>query len=145
MTAYLPDVNVLIALLDPLHVHHEHAHTWFGGLGRKRWLSSPTTQNGVLRIVSHPRYANHSPVSAVVDALRSLLETPNHSFVPDSISLVEQYGGPLLPGPIATTGQVTDTYLVLLAAANEATLATFDKKLYTGHVVNGSSYVHLLL
>lgn len=29
MKPTLPDVNVLIALLDPLHVHHERAHAWF--------------------------------------------------------------------------------------------------------------------
>lgn len=79
-----------------------------------------------------------------MDSLASLLGTPNHSFIPDSLSLVQEHGGPLLNGPIATTGQVTDTYLVLLAALNDTKLATFDKKIATGHVANGSAYVHLI-
>lgn len=29
MTALL-DVNILVALFDPMHVHHEAAHEWFG-------------------------------------------------------------------------------------------------------------------
>ena len=31
MSAALLDVNVLIALLDRRHVHHEPAHRWFAG------------------------------------------------------------------------------------------------------------------
>jgi predicted nucleic acid-binding protein len=34
MSAYLLDVNVLIASIDPLRVHHERAHAWFGARGR---------------------------------------------------------------------------------------------------------------
>ena len=29
MTRHLLDVNAIIALIDPLHVHHERAHAWF--------------------------------------------------------------------------------------------------------------------
>jgi hypothetical protein len=29
MTTYLLDVNVLLALSDPMHIHHEAAHRWF--------------------------------------------------------------------------------------------------------------------
>jgi predicted nucleic acid-binding protein len=29
VSAYLLDVNLLLALSDPLHVHHELAHGWF--------------------------------------------------------------------------------------------------------------------
>src|SRR5438874_1777402 len=30
----LPDVNVLLALLDPMHPHHETANAWFAGPNR---------------------------------------------------------------------------------------------------------------
>jgi predicted nucleic acid-binding protein len=33
LSAYLLDVNVLIALIDPAHVHHDTAHTWFKSRG----------------------------------------------------------------------------------------------------------------
>ncbi len=31
MTAHLLDVNVLLALSDPMYIHHEAAHRWFAG------------------------------------------------------------------------------------------------------------------
>ena len=34
MTIYLLDVNVLLALSDPMHIHHEAAHRWFAAKGQ---------------------------------------------------------------------------------------------------------------
>jgi len=48
----LLDVNVLIALMDPLHVHHELCHHWFAARGTTPWASCAITQNGVLRILA---------------------------------------------------------------------------------------------
>lgn len=140
MSGYLLDVNVLVALLDPLHVHHDRAHEWFGSEGRANWLSSPTTQNGVLRVVSHPQYPNHQPLPVVVASLQSALAVGGHRFVPDSLSLVTDVsdgGGVVVLERLATSAQVTDTYLLALAVANEARLATFDGRLATGAVVGG--------
>jgi hypothetical protein len=33
VTTYLLDVNLLLALSDPMHVHHEVAHRWFADAG----------------------------------------------------------------------------------------------------------------
>jgi hypothetical protein len=33
MITYLLDINVLLALSDPLHIHHEAAHQWFAQSG----------------------------------------------------------------------------------------------------------------
>ena len=33
MTTYLLDVNLLLALTDPMHIHHESAHRWFAEKG----------------------------------------------------------------------------------------------------------------
>lgn len=52
MTTYLLDVNVMIALIDPAHVHHETAHVWFKARGRRGWASCPLIENGVIRIVT---------------------------------------------------------------------------------------------
>jgi predicted nucleic acid-binding protein len=41
MTVYLLDVNLLLALSDPIHVHHEAAHHWFGQTGRQAWATCP--------------------------------------------------------------------------------------------------------
>ncbi|WP_415408755.1 hypothetical protein ACLM45_08320 [Synechococcus sp. A10-1-5-9] len=52
----LLDVNVLIALLDPQHVHHNAAHHWFANQVPIGWGTCPLTQNGVLRILGNLRY-----------------------------------------------------------------------------------------
>jgi predicted nucleic acid-binding protein len=33
-TPYLLDVNLLLALTDPMHLHHNAAHRWFGETGQ---------------------------------------------------------------------------------------------------------------
>ena len=54
MTRYLLDVNVLIALFDPAHLNHDAAHQWFGETGAEAWASCPLTENGFVRVISHP-------------------------------------------------------------------------------------------
>lgn len=133
--SYLLDVNVLIALIDPLHVHHERAHRWFGDEGSGDWLSCPTTQNGVIRIVSNSRYPNTQAPRTVIESLESLLAAGRHSFIADSVSLLE----PVVDrSRMLSAAQVTDTYLLCLAASVDAMLATFDRRIVTAAVRNGS-------
>jgi toxin-antitoxin system PIN domain toxin len=140
---YLLDVNVLIALIDPAHVGHDTAHNWFGSLGTKSWATCPITENGVIRIVGHPKYPNSmgSPaaVGPIVSRLRAL---PGHEFWKDDFSLV---GSNLVDvDHIATPGQVTDTYLLALAVANSGQLATFDRRLSTKAVRHGKAGLHII-
>jgi len=59
MSVRLLDVNVLIELLDSAHVRHEAAVRWFrSGAAREGWASAPITENGFVRIASHPSYPN---------------------------------------------------------------------------------------
>ena len=70
-TTWLLDVNVLLALLDPIHTHHALAHDWFADAGAS-WASCCITQNGALRIMSHPRYGN-AVASAAIAACTSFV------------------------------------------------------------------------
>jgi predicted nucleic acid-binding protein len=54
----LPDVNVLVALFEPAHVHHALAHEWFAEAHHKAWATCPLTQSGFLRVVTSPAYPN---------------------------------------------------------------------------------------
>jgi len=143
MTPYLLDVNVLIALVDPRHVQHDAAHTWFASEGHAAWATCPLTENGLLRIVGHPRYPNSpgSPalVAGLLAGLRSL---PGHCFWADRISLAD-------PALVDTTrlldaAQVTDTYLLALARAHGGQLATFDRRLVTAAVLGGAEALCLI-
>jgi hypothetical protein len=81
-------VNVLVALLDPLHTQHDAAHGWFAAEGHRHWATCPLTENAVPRIVGHPRYPN-SPGSPtpVPAALAAMCTLPGHEFWPDDVSL----------------------------------------------------------
>ncbi|MHB8530682.1 MAG: TA system VapC family ribonuclease toxin [Caulobacteraceae bacterium] len=140
---YLLDVNVLIALLDPAHVGHEAAHSWFGRVGARSWATCPITENGVIRIVGHPNYPNSvgSPAMAAPIASR-LRALPGHVFWNDDLSLVDS--DLIDPRKIATPGQVTDTYLLALAVANHGQLATFDRRLSTMAVRGGKAGLHII-
>lgn len=136
--SYLLDVNVLIALIDPMHVHHERAHRWFGSRGRRDWLSCPTTQNGAIRIISNPRYTNTQPPGLVIESLDSLLAVGGHRFVADEVSLLD----PALDrSRLLSAAQVTDSYLIFLAASVGASLATFDRRIVTSAIPGGAAVV----
>jgi predicted nucleic acid-binding protein len=45
MTTYLLDVNLLFALSDPMHIHHQPAHRWFVEEGHQAWATCPLTEN----------------------------------------------------------------------------------------------------
>jgi hypothetical protein len=42
------------------------------------------TQNGTVKIASHPKYSNAQPVPVVLASLESLTPVGNHRFVPDA-------------------------------------------------------------
>jgi toxin-antitoxin system PIN domain toxin len=140
---FLLDVNVLVALIDPAHIVHEAAHRWFEDRGQASWATCPLTENGVIRIVGSPKYpgAPGSPASiaAIILRLRTLA---GHVFWPDDISLVDSVH--INPAHIATSGQVTDVYLLALAAAHGGRLASFDRRMGTNAVKGGKAALHLI-
>lgn len=143
MTRYLLDVNVLIALIDPAHVQHDQVHEWFGRVGRKAFATCPITENGLLRIVGHPKYPNSpGPPSTVAAALSTIRGLPGHAFWPDSISLVES--SLIDPDLLSSHSRVTDSYLLALAKANKGKLATMDQKLASEVVTDGKFTLALI-
>jgi toxin-antitoxin system PIN domain toxin len=138
---HLLDVNVVIALIDPAHVHHERAHRWFAQRGAAPWHTSPTVQNGVVRVVSHPKYPNSQPAPVVLASLASLAAQADHVFLADSVSLLD---GSVHTERLLASSQVTDTYLLHLAASSDALLATFDTRIVTTAVPSGAKVVALI-
>ncbi|WP_420959703.1 TA system VapC family ribonuclease toxin [Brucella sp. IR073] len=140
---FLLDVNVLIALIDPGHVAHDDAHRWFANIGHVSWATCPITENGVIRIVGNPKYPNTPGTPADVAAIIAKLRTlPGHVFWADDLSLVDS--NHVDPSRILTPAQITDTYLLALAAAHNGQLATFDRKLSSGAVKQGKTALHLI-
>jgi toxin-antitoxin system PIN domain toxin len=135
VSRYLVDVNVVIALVDPMHMHHERAHRWFAERSGSPWCTSPIVQNDALRILAHPNYPNTQSMPAVVMSLSSLVSHPEHEFLADSVSLLT---GDVRRERLLSSGQVTDSYLLALAVASDAQLVTFDTRLVTIAVPGGA-------
>ncbi len=143
MTALL-DVNVLIALFDPEHIHYETAHAWFGDPSRGSWATCPLTENGFVRIVANPSYPGRR--TTVLDATKRLsifCETDEHVFWPDSLSLRERQH--ITAESIRGYRQITDIYLLALATKNDGVLVTFDESIPIAAVPGaGSSRIVIL-
>jgi toxin-antitoxin system PIN domain toxin len=140
---YLLDVNVLIALIDPAHVQHESAHTWFERVGHEAWASCPLTENGVLRIVGHPKYPNSAGTPAAVAPLVIQLRAhPGHIFWPDDLSLLDARHTD--PTRLLSSAQITDTYLLALAHRHGGKLATLDRRLVTDAVPQGTNHLEII-
>jgi uncharacterized protein len=121
----LLDVNVMAALFDPDHVHHEAVHGWFAANRGSGWATCPLTENGLIRILSNPAYADAPETPAAVSRrLRVLCASGNHVFWADEVSLRDsRLFARTAP---ATHRQVTDAYFLGLAKLKGGRLATFD-------------------
>ena len=122
----LLDVNVLVALFDPDHVHHEVAHEWFAGTGRAGWATCPLTEAGFLRVLSNPAYGGTViRASDLAGRLRRFCGSGGHVFWPDEVSLLDESVFDLSRS--AGHRQLTDIYLLGLAHARGGCLATLDR------------------
>jgi len=141
--AFLLDANVLIALLDPAHVQHDAAHQWFAATGHQAWATCPLTENAVLRIIGSARYPNSPGTpAAVAPLMANLCALPGHVFWPDDVSLLD--AETLDPSRLLHTNQVTDSYLLALARTHGGKLATFDRRMVTDAVPQGTQTLHLI-
>ena len=87
----LLDVNVLVALFYPDHIHHEAAHGWFSANREDGWATCPLTENGLVRILSNIAYTGiHESTSMIRRRLDSFCSSGNHTFWPDHLSLRDQ-------------------------------------------------------
>ena len=136
----LLDVNVLIALLDADHTSHRSALAWFSDHASDGWASCPITQNGCVRIMSHPGYPNARSVLEIVQRLRAATGDRTHEFWPDSQSLLDE--GLIDAARVHGPRQLTDVYLLALAVKNGGRLVTFDASIAIG-AVKGAKAQHL--
>ena len=121
----LLDVNVLIAMAWPSHTEHAKVQRWLAKRAFLSWATCPFTEAAFVRIVSNPAFSVHALTPSDAFALlRSNLAHAAHRFWPDQISL-EDATSPF-QSRIAGHQQVTDAYLLGLAAHKKAKLATLD-------------------
>jgi uncharacterized protein len=121
----LLDVNVLVALFDPAHLHHEAAHAWFARNRSHRWATCPLTENALVRVLTNPSYpGGRTTVEDAASRLRTFCSDRLHLFWPDSMSI--RNAGRFRWNHVQGHRQLTDVYLLALSVSNEGRLATFD-------------------
>ena len=120
----LLDVNVLIALAWPSHLHHRAAQAWFARHAARGWATCPLTQCAFVRISSNPRIVAEAvtPKEALA-LLERITALKHHVFWADDRPVFEAGDGLLLVGH----RQVTDAYLLGLARRRGGRLVTLDR------------------
>ncbi len=123
----LLDVNVLIALLDAGHVHHGLAMSWLEREIRYGWASCPLTQNGCIRIMSQPKYPASLAAAQVAARLAEAANSTDHEFWSADVNMLSE--GVFDWGRVLGHRQVTDVYLLALAAHHGGRFVTFDRRI----------------
>ena len=123
--AVLLDGNVLVALTDQAHVHHEAASAWFAAEPAP-FATCPITQGTLLRM--QLRLGAAPDVRAAMALLAAVTAHPRHRFWPDTLGC----DAIRLRGLVGHR-QITDAYLAALARHHHGRLATFDQGLAALH------------
>lgn len=121
----LLDVNVLVALAWPNHVHHSAAQRWFTRHHGSGWATTPVTETGFVRISSNrSAIATATTPVLAMQLLRSMTNLAGHVFWPDAVEVVDDQLG---DGDLITHHKlVTDAHLLALAQHRQGRLVTFD-------------------
>ncbi len=136
---FLLDVNVLVALADEDHVHHDSVLKWFRATGKQNWGVCAFTEAGFLRVSTRPRTGGRS-MGEAVELLTRLIALPGFHYWPISVA----WSTLAAPFERRVFGhqQITDAYLLGLAVRENGVLVTLDKAME--HLA-GREYRHHLL
>ena len=123
---YLLDVNVLVALTWPTHVHHGAARHWFASAHGEGWATTPVTEFGFVRVSSNPSAVGDALTPAeALSILTDIRGRPNHHFWVDDTSPTN--ADVVDPSRLVGHRQVTDAHLIGLARRHDGRLATLDR------------------
>jgi len=140
---YLLDANVLIALCDELHAHHNNAVRWFTASRKLSWATCPLTENAFLRVTSHSSYPRSTgSVTEQSRVLRELCDLPDHQFWPDGVSLLQRdiwsHVDHVKPADL------TDLYLLALAVKQGGKFVTLDRSVPAHRIRGGQEALFVL-
>ena len=125
---HLLDVNLLVALAWPNHIHHVAALAWFRRNQAAGWATCPLTESGFVRVSSNSSVMPEarSPREAI-HLLRRIVALPHHVFWHDDVSIASS--GFMDDCPVNGYRQVTDAHLLALARQRGGRLATLDGRM----------------
>lgn len=126
MNTYLLDVNMLLALGWPNHLHHQRAHDWMAGVPARRWATCPFTEAAFVRLSCNAGVVGTTvfPKQAL-DILEANTGLTEHVFWTDELPLATALAP--VADRIIGNRQITSAYLLGLAISNKGVLATLDQ------------------
>jgi uncharacterized protein len=126
VTAFLLDVNVLVAFAWPTHSANQTVTRWMARHAEEGWATCPLTQTAFVRILSNPAFSSDAltPGDAIA-LLAANLKHPAHRFWADEVT----FNDAISPFRDRIVGhqQVTDAYLLGLAIRKKGRFATLDR------------------
>jgi toxin-antitoxin system PIN domain toxin len=130
---YLLDVNTLLALVVLEHEFHARVASWLERLGASdvpQLATCSITELGFVRVLGQAQQYG----SSVAQAREFLVKVKDTNrmrwtFIPDDHDISR------LPRWVRTPKQTTDGHLAELARANEAVLATLDRRIPRAFVI----------
>jgi uncharacterized protein len=130
---YLLDVNSLLALVVLEHEFHSRVASWVEGLGASGTPELATcsiTELGFVRVLGQAQQYR----SSIAQARELVLKVKNSGgihwvFIPDDRDISH------LPKWVRTPKQTTDGHLAGLAKANDAVLATLDRRIPGAYLI----------
>ena len=127
-SVWLLDANLLIALTHAAHVHHTEAHAWFIERPDRAWATCTLTQLAFVRLTSNPQVVGETITPAqAMQALAAMAARPQHAYWADAPEPLAMAA--LNSAALVGHRQVTDAYLLGLAAHKGQCLATLDRGL----------------
>lgn len=131
---HLLDVNVLVALGSPEHIHHAATRRWFLRHREQGWATCLVTQSGFVRVTSRSSAGvNRRPEVAIEFLHRATQDAQHHWWPMDrQVHALHPQLRQMMIGP----NQVTDFLLLELAYRKGGKLATYDARLantFRGH------------
>lgn len=125
---YLLDLNVLIAIADPDHLHHGAIKEWFRLSDPQDWAVCPLTEAGFVRVITNPIYQGGAwTLEQATEILAELAARPGYCYWPIAdgwVALTAQFASRIFGHQ-----QVTDAFLLGLAIKENGVLVTFDRGL----------------
>ncbi len=126
----MPDINTLIAVAWPNHIHHLHARRWLETEAHNGWATCPMVQSGFLRIsMNNAVVGQRITFETALTLLERYTSDLGHAFW-DSEAAPSTWPH-WLQDRVQGYRQVSDATLLATALQNEGILVTLDGGILT--------------
>jgi uncharacterized protein len=123
----LPDLNVWLSLVDPLHQHHNRAKVYWHSESAPELAFCRITELGLLRLLTNNKVMRGAPLTAqqAWSAYRNFQQLPEVIFLGETGAEESQFIS-WTDSPAFTPHRWTDAWLAAIALRQGARLVSFD-------------------